>query len=856
MFAQGIRFPDRAARTRPGSARSSPRRTPRRSSSSRSIPSGKLGPSWELSEGKHASGDLRSRLTDESSPAATPDRRPILRDLHARSDEGGPRAAVHAGHARGVPVLLAQHRLRRAEEAALASADAGHARLLFLAFTLKLTPARRLIYGISLLASLIGLMELFREVHFLLIPHPAFAPGTLWLLTGFLLVNLLVLLEVADRLSLKNDLEIAREIQQSMLPRAAFKAPGVEAFGMTRPANTVGGDFYDILPLARRARAAGARRRRRQGQPRGAADGAAAGDDAHARGRRARGRRPRDAAERADRQTRAALSIRDAVRRDPRSRDRRVVVRQRRTEPSAAATRTTDRYERLRAGGMALGMFENATYTTGATMLEPGDVLVMYSDGITEAEDTFDQPFDEAGVQTVVDGPGLGDRRRSSGGRCSQAVETHSRERRLLDDLTVLALAGCLPAAPDGRRLGPVRRWQSLSNWRLMCRFSAMRWLLVLACVCLWASPSSAQTPEPDPVAPLLRRFEQALNRGDRPALTGTVLALTSRPPRSICISEACSCSGAVKTTVRERDRAPLEGAPPGDGYSLVVEFFIETPGRARILTAGMDMRRPPDGDLASWRFVGAEGLTSVEGLYKLRIDKRPLTARNLEVTSEDLVLQFAEGTVFRVECDDGVTGLVLLGRGEMTFLADVGRRTRAAPALLGQRHADARPSRRRSSVSSPSDYDQRVAAASLTEAAPDARQARRAEEVFARTSDEVVQRRSAGSQPRRLAPASADRRLSRRGRHASLRHAHVHADRRRRPRTSACFGARIGARSRSIRRWASSPRAAASTATMRCATTTCWTTASTRRSIPERSTLRGRARLVDSRPVDVALDV
>ena len=34
-----------------------------------------------------------------------------------------------------------------------------------------------------------------------------------------------------------------------MLPRGAFHASGVEAFGMTRPANTVGGDFYDILPL-------------------------------------------------------------------------------------------------------------------------------------------------------------------------------------------------------------------------------------------------------------------------------------------------------------------------------------------------------------------------------------------------------------------------------------------------------------------------------------------------------------------------------------------------------------------------------------------------------------------------------
>ena len=33
-----------------------------------------------------------------------------------------------------------------------------------------------------------------------------------------------------------------------MLPRRAYEAPHVEAFGMTRPANTVGGDFYDILP--------------------------------------------------------------------------------------------------------------------------------------------------------------------------------------------------------------------------------------------------------------------------------------------------------------------------------------------------------------------------------------------------------------------------------------------------------------------------------------------------------------------------------------------------------------------------------------------------------------------------------
>src|SRR5688572_2439853 len=123
-----------------------------------------------------------------------------------------------------------------------------HARLVFLAFTLKLTPPRRAIYGLALVATLFGLLELYRGFRMFVLPHPVFAAGTLWLLVGFVLVNLLVLLEVADRLSLKNDLEIAREIQQAMLPTAPFQAPGVEAFGMTRPANTVGGDFYDVIP--------------------------------------------------------------------------------------------------------------------------------------------------------------------------------------------------------------------------------------------------------------------------------------------------------------------------------------------------------------------------------------------------------------------------------------------------------------------------------------------------------------------------------------------------------------------------------------------------------------------------------
>src|SRR5207249_11682475 len=133
-------------------------------------------------------------------------------------------------------------------------------RVLFLAFTMKLSPARRVVYAAALGLAIIGLMNLFRGIGIIEVmrlpifggvgvPGPMFRQGTWSLFLAFALMNLLVLLEVADRLSLKNDLEIAREIQQAMLPREPYNAPGLEAAGLSRPANTVGGDFYDILPL-------------------------------------------------------------------------------------------------------------------------------------------------------------------------------------------------------------------------------------------------------------------------------------------------------------------------------------------------------------------------------------------------------------------------------------------------------------------------------------------------------------------------------------------------------------------------------------------------------------------------------
>ena len=42
-------------------------------------------------------------------------------------------------------------------------------------------------------------------------------------------------------------------------------------------------------------------------------------------------------------------------------------------------------------------MFEGSSYTSVETRINPGEMLVLYSDGITEAEDPKGQPLEEPG---------------------------------------------------------------------------------------------------------------------------------------------------------------------------------------------------------------------------------------------------------------------------------------------------------------------------------------------------------------------------------------------------------------------------------------------------------------------------
>jgi sigma-B regulation protein RsbU (phosphoserine phosphatase) len=93
----------------------------------------------------------------------------------------------------------------------------------------------------------------------------------------------------------------------------------------------------------------------------------------------------------------------------------------------------------MTGNGLALGMFEQATYDSATIVIEPGDMLVLFSDGITEAENAAGRPFDDAGLEGVV-AAHAGDDPEAAGRAILKAVEAYTADARLTDDLTALVL--------------------------------------------------------------------------------------------------------------------------------------------------------------------------------------------------------------------------------------------------------------------------------------------------------------------------------------------------------------------------------------------------------------------------------
>lgn len=122
------------------------------------------------------------------------------------------------------------------------------ARSLFWAMLMKLSPARRVFLLVALVFALLALLSFRAQTADGKVVVAAPQNTTFVLLSTGALVFLLAL-ELADRVTMKRDLEIAREIQHWLVPERPPEVPGAEVAFTSRPANTVGGDYYDAFLL-------------------------------------------------------------------------------------------------------------------------------------------------------------------------------------------------------------------------------------------------------------------------------------------------------------------------------------------------------------------------------------------------------------------------------------------------------------------------------------------------------------------------------------------------------------------------------------------------------------------------------
>ena len=187
------------------------------------------------------------------------------------------------------------------------------------------------------------------------------------------------------------------------------------------------------------------------------------------------------------------------------------------------------------------------------------------------------------------------------------------------------------------------------------------------------AQAAAAQTASltADGIEPLLQRLAQVIEAGEASDYLSLVTSSADRS-QALAFANDEIQPGVTRAVALERFRTALADAPEAAGYRLMVEVFIEQGPRGRFATWQLDVRRadpdPTTGD-RPWQIADQEVLDTIDGLYHLALTStKQYDARNLVVLAEDLELTLVEGVVFVAETDDGITALVLRGRGEMTF--------------------------------------------------------------------------------------------------------------------------------------------------------------------------------------------
>src|SRR5450759_187502 len=200
---------------------------------------------------------------------------------------------------------------------------------------------------------------------------------------------------------MQEEVRLAAKIQMELLPDSSPKFQGYTIAGRTMPAQVVGGDYFDFIPVDEHRIAVCLGDVTGKGLP---ASLLMANLQATLRSQTLNVESPRICLERSnqllfqstspEKFATAFYAILDS--------QKNILFSSNAGQDHPFLFSTDKKIQRLKAGGIPLGMLGDFTEEEESTPLEPGDTLVIYSDGVTEAMNKNGELFGEERLDSVL----------------------------------------------------------------------------------------------------------------------------------------------------------------------------------------------------------------------------------------------------------------------------------------------------------------------------------------------------------------------------------------------------------------------------------------------------------------------
>ena len=245
-----------------------------------------------------------------------------------------------------------------------------------------------------------------------------------------------------------------------------------------------------------------------------------------------------------------------------------------------------------------------------------------------------------------------------------------------------------------------------------------------LAIILLHSMPPvrAQQSATPDAVIRLLANLENVLAGGNVDAFRA--IATPSVPDLAVMRFQMATRGGpGARAILRERSRRAI-----GDDVEVIADLLISREILGRVSTWQILATPAAAG---TYRIADVKELAAVDGLLRLRLDTtRQFSVKDLSIDAPDLKLRMASGTAFVAESTNGVTALVLRGRGDVEFTPSDAAEQVQVRLISGRPMLHAQTEAMFVRMN-PAEFVKRVSAQSLTAMPVDPAEAARAQALF-----------------------------------------------------------------------------------------------------------------------------